>query len=95
MSEANFQELTDPDIVEAAREALAMTMEGRGLNEFRALFVALRMIGYLMEMTGARVAMGHAAEQSIRELAGAEAMEGLRAVQCQAFGMKRKGDRDE
>lgn len=94
MSECNEQELSDPAIVAAAEEALALTMGRAGMNEFRALYVALGMIGRLMDRTGARVAIGHAAEQVIRELAGEEAMAGLRSVQSRAFGAKRKAEGD-
>ena len=90
MSIENQRELSDPEICSAAKSALAATLSQPGMNEFRALYVALRMIGELMDSTGARVAFGHAAEQTIRELAGEEDMRALRDRQALAHAMARR-----
>ncbi len=84
------EELGESEIARAAEESLEAVLARPGMNEWRALFVALGMIGEVMDRTGARVAVGHAAVEVIRDLAGREAMEGLRMTQRKAFAAKRR-----
>jgi len=78
----------DPDIDAAAEAALALTAE-RGLNEWRSLFVATRMVAKLMERTGCRVGMGLTVCEEMRALAGEE-MARVEEVRKAQFARKRR-----
>jgi hypothetical protein len=88
-------EMIDSEIDETAAAALELAMTGHGLNEWRCLFVTLRMVDLLMERTGCRIPIGVTVCQQVRELAGAEEMDRVEEVRRKAFAMARKarGDR--
>ncbi len=82
-------ERMDPDINEAAEEALTATLAREGMNEWRALFVTLRMVWLLMERTGCKVPIAVTFCQCVREMAGEAEMERVEATRRKAFAAKR------
>lgn len=82
----------DPEIDDAANAALRLVMGERGMNEWRTLFVVLRMIALLMDRTGCRVPLGVTLCQQVREMAGEEEMDRVDALRRKAFAMKRKAE---
>lgn len=86
-----LDEMKDPEIERTAAELVAETLQRPGMNEWRTIFVAVRMIAAVMGRIGCRGFIGHTVCGLMWELAGEEEMARLDRGRTLGFAERREG----